>query len=248
MKRLALLLALASAACGGGGSTCPAGTVLMNGQCVPVFLPANFAATWTISVAGAVADCTSLSSETVTLDFTRRRTGDTDSFIFDCTQGFNQFVSPGSPLLVQDTYDVTINLWNNYDSVPNRLSLASTTITVNLVGGVTQLPTFAFTPSFGRFDLAWSIVNASGADTCAAVGADTFEWTITNTANSNVDTFLYTCSDMAALTDNPPIPFGTYNVRARLLAGTTPLGTASANNIAMNQLTVIIPMFAFSFN
>ncbi|HKA88721.1 MAG TPA: hypothetical protein VKE22_13725 [Haliangiales bacterium] len=232
MRRLALLLVLglAGAACGssGGGA------------------PANFAATWHITVAGEVANCSSLSSETVQIDFRRQRTGDVDTFLFDCTQGFNQFVSPNSPALVQDVYDVTITLWNNYDR-PSRLSLATATITVTLVGGITQLPTFAFTPSFGRFDLAWTIVNSAGPDTCAAVGADTFEWTVTNTANANVDTFLYNCVDMAALTDDPPVPFGNYNVRARLLHGSTVLGSASASNIAMNRLTVIIPTFAFSF-
>jgi hypothetical protein len=234
MKRLALLLVLAATSCGtnGGGGG-----------------PASFSATWTITVAGATVDCSALSSETVSLDFTRHSNGHVDTFLFNCSDGLAAFVSPSAPILVQDAYDVTITLWNNYDVSASRLNLASRTIQVVLVGGISQLPTFAFAPSFGAFDLAWTIVNnPSGPDTCAAVGADTFEWTITNTSTSNVDTFLYDCVDMAALTNNPPVPFGNYSGRARLKAGSQTLGEATVPSANLNSASLQIPTLAFTFN
>jgi hypothetical protein len=225
-----LLLALVTAAgCGSGGGA-----------------PASFTATWTINVAGTPVNCDALSSETVEVIFTRRSTQVSDTFLFNCADGLGRRVI-SSPELVQDLYDVTISLWNNYDDMQNRLLLATRTISVGLVGNISDLPLFAFTPSFGAFDLAWTITDAGSASTCGAVGADTFEWTITNVANSNVDTFLFTCTDMAALTNNPPVPFGTYNVRARLKGGSQTLGEASASGLVLNQASLLVPSFAFSF-
>jgi hypothetical protein len=235
MKRLALILVLAATSCGssGGGGG-----------------PASFAATWSITVAGVPVDCSALSSETVEIDFTRHVNGHVEPpFLFNCSDGLGHVVSPSGPVLVQDAYDVTITLWNNYDLPADRVNLASATISVVLVGGISQLPTFAFTPSFGAFDLAWTIVNNTGGpDTCAAVGADTFEWTVTNTTTSLVDTFLYDCADMAALTNNPPLPFGNYSGRARLKGGTQTLGEALVPSATLNSASLQIPTLAFTFN
>ena len=147
--------------------------------------------------------------------------------------------------LVQDTYDVTVTVWHNYQVAGEQI-LGTVTLTVSLNGAVTTLPTIAFVFPTGQFDLAWSIVNASGADTCAAVGANTFAWTVTNQANSQVDTFLFNCADMAAVTE--PLPFGTYNATAELRAGTQVLGSVSFTNLALNTSLLVVPSFAFSFN
>jgi len=230
MKRLVLLGVLSMAACGSSGR--PA---------------AAFSASWSITEGGNPSICEAVGGDTVTFDFQRRATGDVDTFIFNCQQGLNQFVESAAAL-VTDRYDVTVTLWHMFE-LPGEQLLGTVTLTVDLVAPVNQLPTIAFAfsaPSGGVFDLAWTIVNASGPDTCAAVGADTFAWTVTNLTSGLTDTFLYNCSDMAVATD--PLPLGTYDATAELRAGSQVLGSVSATDLVLDTSLLIVPTFAFSFN
>lgn len=133
MKRLALLIVfiVGASACGSSDPGPPP--------------PSAFRARWFIdNEFGDPISCSQVPADTVTFTFVGRTTGDRpDPYIYNCDQGLGLTVTSPQDLLGDETYDLDVTLWFDYDFA-SRQDLGTVSFVVITSSTLVDIPDILF--------------------------------------------------------------------------------------------------------
>lgn len=132
MKRLALLTVVIAGACGSSSGPPPPP-------------PSAFTARWFIDDEfGDAISCSQVPADTVTFTFVGRITGDRpDPYIYNCDQGLGLTVTSPQDLLGDETYDLDVTLWFDFDG-SNPQDLGTVSFVVVTSSTVVNIPDILF--------------------------------------------------------------------------------------------------------